>query len=87
MIRLGFCFSLIHFVGPLLAVMVELFLFGYLFLVVGNAHILICFPLLGESMEESASLLLICSMTDGNSLHMLSKGYMGSCNLCKLSHS
>jgi hypothetical protein len=51
MIPFGLCFSLIHFIGPLLAVMVEFFLFGYLFLVVGNPNTLICFPLLGEIME------------------------------------
>jgi hypothetical protein len=51
MILVGLCFSLIHLVGPLLTVMVALFLFSYLFLVVGNPNTLICFPLLGEIME------------------------------------
>jgi hypothetical protein len=49
-IRLGLCFSLIHFIGPLLAVMIELFLFGHLFLMVGNPNTLICFLLHGEIM-------------------------------------
>jgi hypothetical protein len=50
-ICLGLCFALIHFVGPFLAVVVERFLFGHLFLVVGNPNALICFPLFGEAME------------------------------------
>jgi hypothetical protein len=51
MIRLGLCFSLIYFVGPLLAVMIELVLFGHLFLMVGDPITVICFPLLGEIMD------------------------------------
>jgi hypothetical protein len=50
-ICLGLCFALINFVGPFMAVMVELFLFGHLFLVVGDPNTLICFPLFGEVIE------------------------------------
>jgi hypothetical protein len=66
--------------------MIELFLFGHLFFVVGNPNILICFPLLGEVMEQGASSFLICSIADGNSLYVPPKGHMGCRNLCKLSH-
>jgi hypothetical protein len=62
---------------------VELFLFGHLFLVVGNPNILICFLLLPEVMEQGASLFLICGSADGNGLDMSSKGHMGSCNIYK----
>jgi hypothetical protein len=87
MIGLGLCFALIHFSYLFLAVMVEYFLFGCLILVIGDPNILICLPLLCEVMELGISSFLICSSADGNGLDMSLKGYMGSCNLCKLSHS
>jgi hypothetical protein len=64
--------------------MIELFLFGHLFLVVGDPNILICFPLLGDIMEQGTLSFLICSIDDSNNLYMSLTGHMGSHNLCKL---
>jgi hypothetical protein len=77
---------LIYFIGLFLIVIVELFLFSYLFLVVSNPNILIYFPLLGEVMEQGTSSFFIYGTADGNSFHISPKGHMGSCDLSKLYH-